>query len=407
MQNGLVRLTEANRFRTSDGLTGMIMQGELGEVEWLRGGQALVRFPEAAVTILGGPSREQKLVLPESKFEVVPLAGPKAAPFVDDWVGRRLLCLQCNALWSPSTPGNRGPHVCPADGFKLVDIGTAQEDKILGAGRIVSVDGESYIPDRQFSMGYASDLYMVRSQRYGKCVAKVLHQKYSNDLNRAVPFREESLRSSKFKHENLVRALDFGVAELRPFIIFEWLEGKTVAQILWQHGSMHLYDALFMARDVAETMVFLAARGIHHEDLNPSEIMMLPNSDVKLLDLGKRGPVAALSTSFTSGGAFGGDASYTAPEILNGAESTLASNIYSLGCILFEALAGRNPFRADSVLETSRRQLDTQRPEIASLREGRVCPPKIKQLVKQMIAIEPNQRPTIQEVRDQLTTLSH
>ncbi len=402
-RSGLVRLTEANRFRTSDGLTGMIMQGELGELEWLRGEEAQVLFREDAVTILGGPVRQQRLVLNKDKFEVIPVAGPAAAPFVDDWISTRLLCLQCNSLWSPSS---RGANVCPNDSAKLVDIGPAQEDNILGAGTLVSVDGESYIPERPFSRGYSSDLYTVRHAKHGQCIAKVLNKKFSQDLKWVAPFREEGIRLSSLTHRNLVRALDFGVAEKRPFIIFEFLEGKTLAQILWHHGSMCLYDALFMALDVAETLLFLTNVGIHYEDLNPREIVLLANSQIKLIDLGRRSPVGPLSETLSSGGSFGGDAGYTSPEILQGNPSTDASTVYSLGCVLFEALAGKNPFKAGNLIVTGRRQLDSVRPEITSLREGRVCPPKVRDFIRQMLAIDPPVRPTMYEVRERLTQLS-
>lgn len=403
MQNGLVRLTQANRFRTSDGLTGMIMQGELGQVEWLRGGQALVRFPEDSVTILGGPSREQKVVLDQSKFQLIQLAGPPASPFVDDWVSPRLLCLQCHQLWSRSA---KGTNVCPIDGFKLVDIGTAQEDKILSSGQMTSINGLNFVPLSPFSKGYATDIYKVKSELYGTCIAKVLSPRFCNDLRWVQPFRDEHVRFEKFSHSNLVKALGFGVAQKRPFIILEHADGKTLAQTLWLHGSLPLYDALFMARDVAETLLYLANKGLIYEALNPREIVILPNSDIKLLDLGRAPPMGQLIESLSSGGAFGGDASYTAPELLQGEPETLSSNVYSLGCILFESLSGTNPFREQNILLTGRKQLTSARPEVGSLREGRVCPPKVRDFLKRMIAINPGDRPTIKEVYQELYQLS-
>lgn len=233
---------------------------------------------------------------------------------------------------------------------------------------------------------------------------KVLRRRWENDDRALGTLFREALVGRTVAHPHLISVLAAILREPPYFLVMPWLDGWTLQQWLAGGERVDLPVVLWIARQVAEALGALAASGWMHGDVKPSNILVSPEGHVTLLDLGFA-QRAGDEPGSVAGRCLLGTCNYIAPEMIT---STLAgdirSDIYSLGVVLFEMLAGRLPFEGDDLAEIIAAHKQARAPELRRLAPH--LPAGVVRLVRRMLSKEPLRRPqTPSELIDRLAAL--
>lgn len=251
-------------------------------------------------------------------------------------------------------------------------------------------------PDRyelraQAGKGGMGAVYQALDRQTGALVAvKVLHSRGAIEMAR---FAQEARVLAELSHPGIVRYFDHGLTpDGAPYIAMEWLDGETLEERL-ARGRLGPAQAARIAHQVLAALSAAHGRDIVHRDIKPGNIFLVGGklTDVRVLDFGiarRRLDINRL----TRDGSTVGTPLYTSPEQARGrADVDGRADIFSLGCVLFEALAGVPPFSGDSPLEVMTKVCAGRAPELSSKRAG--LPPALTALVRAMLAPEPARRP--------------
>ncbi len=206
---------------------------------------------------------------------------------------------------------------------------------------------------------------------------KVLHDDMLSMKELRARFEREARVLSALTHPHVVSISDYGIDGDRPFLVMELLEGRTLEEVL-REGEMTPELALQVTREILEGLAFAHQKGVAHRDLKPANVFLLRGRDgsehVKLLDFGLArvvGPSKAASddeVTLTKRGVVFGTPAYMSPEQASGTPADERSDVYSLGILLFEMLAGRRPFVGETRAEVLRGHLADPLPRLASVR---------------------------------------
>jgi serine/threonine-protein kinase len=210
---------------------------------------------------------------------------------------------------------------------------------------------------RKLGTGGMANVYLAEDQELGRSVAiKMLDERHSQDEQFVERFRREAKNAAGLSHPNIVSIYDRGQAEGTYYIAMEYLEGRTLKELLITRGPTPLAVAIDYARQILSALGFAHRHGIVHRDIKPHNIVVAPDGRLKVTDFG----IARSGTSqMTETGSIIGTAQYLSPEQAKGAPVTPASDIYSVGIVLYEMLTGTVPFTGDTPLEIAMKHLST------------------------------------------------
>jgi serine/threonine protein kinase len=214
--------------------------------------------------------------------------------------------------------------------------------------------------------------------------------------------RKEAQAASKLDHPNLVRAFDFGmINEVQPFLVMELVEGRTLAEHLKEHGKLAVETALQIFIPMARALAYAHKCGVVHRDLKPSNIMLTTDSSrrgqliPKIVDFGiaktQFGDDSHALTLTSTGDVFGTPL-YMSPEQCAGTSVEARSDIYSLGCMFFEALTGAPPFGGRTALEVMMQHGVAPLPSLKEASLGETFAPQLEGIVERMLAKLPQDR---------------
>jgi serine/threonine protein kinase len=221
--------------------------------------------------------------------------------------------------------------------------------------------------------GGMSTVYKATDEVLERTVAvKVLAEHLSDDEKFVARFRREALAVAKLVHPNIVQVYDTGVDGGRHFIVMEYVEGRSGAQLLQRQGRLDPETAVAIAADACAGLDYAHRQGIVHRDVKPGNLMViggpaapaggdsdLDDMTVKLADFGIAR--AAEQTRLTQVGSVVGTAAYLSPEQSRGEEATGISDVYSLGVVTYQLLTGRLPYEGNSLAELAIRR-ENERP---------------------------------------------
>lgn len=240
-------------------------------------------------------------------------------------------------------------------------------------GRVVS---QRYRVESLIGVGGMGAVFRVKHLALGKTFAlKVLHSHYTRDADVISRFMREARAASQTGHPHIIDVLDVGTNEEGDvYFVMELLEGQNLGETIKREGPLAVRRAVHIARQVCQALSAAHAAGIIHRDLKSENIILTPRGKdpdfVKVLDFGICKQMDGESGT-TSPGLIMGSPDYMAPEQGAGLDATIASDIYALGCILFEMLTGRMPFQGrnavDVLMQKGAREADTvtvYRPEV-------------------------------------------
>ncbi len=190
-------------------------------------------------------------------------------------------------------------------------------------------------------------VYKALDQRTHHYVAvKILKPEYNHDEEFLQRFRREALAASKVSHHNIVNLLDVGTEEEYRYIVLEYIEGRTLKEIIEEKGALDPETAIQIAVRILSALQHMHKNGIIHRDIKPQNILIHSEGHVKVSDFG----IARMADSGTVGNedVVMGSVHYFSPEQAQGLDVSAASDIYSVGVVLYEMLTGSVPFNGDS-----------------------------------------------------------
>ncbi|WP_020112261.1 Stk1 family PASTA domain-containing Ser/Thr kinase [Rhodococcus sp. 114MFTsu3.1] len=201
--------------------------------------------------------------------------------------------------------------------------------------------------------GGMSEVHLARDNRLDRDVAiKVLRADLARDPTFYLRFRREAQNAAALNHPAIVAVYDTGEAETEagplPFIVMEYVDGSTLRDIVRAEGPMPARRAMEVIADVCAALDFSHRNGIVHRDVKPANVMINNAGAVKVMDFGIARAIADSSSPMTQTAAVIGTAQYLSPEQARGEQVDARSDVYSLGCVLFEILTGEPPFKGDS-----------------------------------------------------------
>lgn len=201
-----------------------------------------------------------------------------------------------------------------------------------------------YILEQRIGAGGVGEVWRARHVRLDKPVAiKVILPHLCQDENIYNRFVQEAIATANLEHPNIISVYDFFSIQDDAFLVMSYIEGGSLQDRLKRRGRLSLSEALPIARDILGALDFAHQRGIVHRDVKPSNILLSPDSHAYLVDFG----IALIlgKTRITRFGANIGTPDYMSPEQIRGTELDHRTDVYSFGCVLYEMLTGRSPFR--------------------------------------------------------------
>jgi serine/threonine-protein kinase len=251
---------------------------------------------------------------------------------------------------------------------------------------------------RKLGSGGMANVYLAEDEELGRRVAiKILNDRYANDELFIERFRREAKSAAGLSHPNIVSIYDRGEAEGTYYIAMEVIEGRSLKELILTRGPLPITNALMFAREILDALRFAHRHGIIHRDIKPHNILI--GERVKVTDFG----IARAGTSqMTEAGSIMGTAQYLSPEQARGAPVTAASDLYSVGIVLYEMLTGKVPFTGDSPIEIAMKHLNEPPKPPSRIRPE--IPEELDQVVLRALAKEPEQRyQTAEEFIEDLT----
>ena len=258
----------------------------------------------------------------------------------------------------------------------------------------------SYELKAHVGSGGMGDVYRARDTQLRRDVAiKILPSEFSRDPDRVARFQREAVALAALNHPNIAAIHDLDEVNGTRFLVLEFVEGETLAVRL-KRGPLSVPQSLDLCRQIAEGLEGAHAKGVHHRDLKPENIQVTPDDRVKLLDFGLAKTLASesegadaalrnLTLWSTKPGVILGTASYLSPEQARGYQPDKRADIWAFGCVLFEAVTGRQAFTGDTIVDVYAAILNTE-PDWSLLPQK--LPSSVQSLLRRCLQKEARQR---------------
>ena len=249
--------------------------------------------------------------------------------------------------------------------------------------------------------GGMSSVYCAYDTLLERNVAlKILHEHYSEDEEYVERFRREARAAAQLSHPGIVTVIDRGEQDGRQFIVFEFVDGETLKDLVERTGPMPVRRVIELGLDIARALAFAHEQGLVHRDVKPQNVLLGDGGRARVTDFGIARTMDAVGHTET--GTVLGTSHYIAPEQARGERVDAQTDIYSYGVVLYELLAGEVPYAGDNFLAVAMRHVNDPVPSLLERRPD--CPLRLATLVERCMAKEPVERPgSMDEVVGELT----
>jgi eukaryotic-like serine/threonine-protein kinase len=265
------------------------------------------------------------------------------------------------------------------------------------------VIGGRYVLEELVGHGGMSSVYRAHDRLLERKVAlKILHERYGEDDEYIERFRREARAVAQLSHPNIVTVIDRGEDDGRQFIVFEYVEGDNLKEIVEREGPLALDEVVTLGLEIARGLAFAHERGIVHRDVKPQNVLLNGDGHAKVTDFGIARSLD-VEKGVTQTGTVLGTSDYIAPEQASGQVVNRSTDVYSLGVVLFELLTGTVPFRGESFVAVALQHVNEPPPSVLELRPD--TPPRLARLVDAALAKDPDERPSMDELVAELEAL--
>ena len=252
-------------------------------------------------------------------------------------------------------------------------------DKINDRYQIIKTIGE----------GGMANVYLAQDTILNRQVAvKILRGDLADDEKFVRRFQREALSASKLNHPNIVEVYDVGEDNGQYYIVMEYVNGKTLKSLVKKRGALTLPEVIDIMTQLLSAVMCAHDSYIIHRDIKPQNVMILEDGKVKIMDFGIA--MALNSNELTQTNSVMGSVHYLPPEQANGSGSTIKSDIYSLGILMYELLIGKVPFKGDNAVEIAIKQMKEPIPSIC--KQNPDIPQSIENIILKACAKNPKNR---------------
>ena len=251
------------------------------------------------------------------------------------------------------------------------------------------VVADRYELEELVGTGGMSSVFKAHDRLLERDVAlKILHQHYVADPDYVERFRREARAVAQLAHPNIVTVIDRGEQDGRQFIVFEFVQGENLKQLINREGALPVRDAVQLALQVAGALGYAHDRGIVHRDVKPQNVILNEDGRAKVTDFGIARSLDV--DGVTQTGTVLGTSDYIAPEQAQGQQIGVQTDVYSLGVVLYELLTGEVPFRGEGFVAVAMQHVNEPPPNVLD-RRGDV-PPRLALAIERAMAKRPEDR---------------
>jgi serine/threonine-protein kinase len=255
--------------------------------------------------------------------------------------------------------------------------------------------GGRYELDGVIGRGGMAEVYRARDLRLDRVVAiKTLRSDLARDPTFQARFRREAQSAASLNHPSVIAVYDTGEDTMDhnpvPYIVMEYVEGRTLRDVLQEEHRLSPERALQMTDGILRALDYSHRGGIVHRDIKPANVMLTTAGEVKVMDFGIARALADSAATMTATAQVIGTAQYLSPEQARGERVDARSDIYSTGCVLYELLTGRPPFQGDSPVAIAYQHVREEAPQPSQLDPS--IPQYVNAIVMKALAKDPNYR---------------
>ncbi|MDQ1480599.1 MAG: eukaryotic-like serine/threonine-protein kinase [Actinomycetota bacterium] len=246
-----------------------------------------------------------------------------------------------------------------------------------------------YEIEREIARGGMAEVYLARDQSLNRPVAlKALFPEFAREPSFVERFRREAQAAANLNHPNIVSIYDWGQESGTYFIVMEYVEGRSLRELIHSEGPLEAGQAADIAAEIASALAFAHRSGVVHRDVKPGNVLLTESGTVKVTDFG----IARAGTSdgLTQTGSVMGTATYFSPEQAQGLAVDGRSDVYSVGVVLYEMVCGVPPFTAESPVSVAYKHVREE--AIAPSLRNPDVPPALEQIILSALAKDPEHR---------------
>ena len=236
---------------------------------------------------------------------------------------------------------------------------------------MLKVFGNRYEIGEMIGTGGMADVYIGEDQRLSRKVAvKVLRSDLARDPSFVARFRKEALAAAGLNHPGIVAVYDSGEEGANSYIVMELVTGHTLREEISKSTPLTVDRSLEIIEGVLAALSYSHSNGIIHRDIKPGNIMLTDSGDVKVMDFGIARAMDDIGATMTSTWSVVGTAQYLSPEQATGEAADLRSDIYSVGCLLYELVSGQPPFTGDTPVAIAYQHVSSDFPLPSAIKPG-------------------------------------
>ena len=251
-----------------------------------------------------------------------------------------------------------------------------------------------YRLESKLGSGGMSTVYLALDEVLDRPVAvKLLHREISEEADQLERFRREARAAARLSHPNLVGVIDAGEDDGRPYIVFEYIEGRTLKRRIQEEGGLPVDEAVAYAIEIGRGLTAAHARKLVHRDVKPQNVLIDPDGRAKVTDFGIARSLE--QKGMTATGRVLGTTDYVSPEQAMGEDVDERSDVYSLGIVLYEMLTGDVPFSAETQVGVAMKHVNEPMPDVQTKR------PEVSAAVASVI-----DRSTTKDPRDRYSSVA-
>ncbi len=249
---------------------------------------------------------------------------------------------------------------------------------------------ERYELEELVGTGGMSSVYRAHDKLLERDVAlKVLHERFGDDGDHVERFRHEARAVAQLSHPNIVTVIDRGEQDGRQFIVFEYVPGENLKELVQREAPLPEREAVELSLQIAHALAFAHEHGLVHRDVKPQNVLLADGAEAKVTDFGIARSLD-VQGGLTQTGTVLGTSDYIAPEQARGSKASVQTDVYSLGVVLYELLTGDVPFHGDNFVAVAMRHVNEPAPSVRERRPD--VTPRLDAAILRAMAKAPRDR---------------